>query len=145
MDRSPLLKLWDESWTEGTWFGSWSQALDGVDAAKAAWKPKPELHSIWQLVNHVCFWREYTVAALAGNKMDAAEVERQNFAEPAESNAAAWEKTRDRLEESHRMLRSALADESQPLERPLYHLVHDANHLGQILYLRQLQGMAKVM
>ncbi len=145
MDRSALVKLWDESWTDGTWFGSWSKALADVDAAKAAWKPRPELHSIWQLVNHVCFWREYTVAALAGNKMEAAEVDRQNFVEPADASREAWEKTRARLEVSHENLRAALADESLPLERPLYHLVHDANHLGQILYLRQLQGMPKVM
>ena len=35
--------------------------------------------------------------------------------------------------------------ESNDLERPRYHLVHDANHLGQILYIRQLQGLPLVM
>ena len=145
MDRSMLLQLWDESWTKGTWFGSWSKALEGVDAAKASWKPASGAHSIWQIVNHVSIWREYTVSALEGNKLDSAEVERRNFEEPEEATETAWDHARARLEESHRTLRSAMADESKPIERPLYHLVHDANHLGQILYVRQLQGLAKVM
>lgn len=145
MDRSRMLALWDESWTEGTWFGSWSKALEGVDADQAAWKPAAGTHSIWQLVNHVCFWREYTVRSLAGEKIDAAEVERHNFAEPAAKTAAAWAATRERLEASHRALRAVMADESKPLERPLYHLVHDANHLGQVLYVRQMQGLTTVM
>jgi hypothetical protein len=145
MDRSMLLKLWDESWTEGTWFGSWSKALEGVDAEKAAWTPAGGPHSIWQLVNHVSFWREYTVRALDGDKMDAAEVERLNFEAPRIPDAEAWTASLARLEESHRGLRAVMADESKPVERPLHHLVHDANHLGQILYLRAMMGLPKAM
>ena len=145
MDRSAMLKLWDESWTDGTWFGSWSKAMEGVDADQASWKPVAGTHSIWQIVNHVCFWREYTVRKLGGETIDATEVERHNFEEPAVKTAAAWAATRERLEASHRAMRAVMADEAKPAERPLYHLVHDANHLGQILYIRQMQGLTTVM
>ena len=145
MDRSMMLQLWDESWTDGTWFGSWSKAMEGVDADQAAWKPAAGTHSIWQIVNHVCFWREVTQRRLAGENVDTAEVERRNFEEPAAKTAAAWEAARERLEASHRSLRAVMADESKSAERPLYHLVHDANHLGQILYVRQMQGLTTVM
>jgi DinB superfamily len=147
MDRTLMLKLWDEAWTDGTWFGSWSKALDGVGAAKAAWKPPAGTHSIWQIVNHVSFWREDTVRKLEGNDKphDPAEVARMNFEEPTEVSEEKWESARSRLESSHQLLRSAMADESKPVERPLYHLVHDANHLGQILYIRGLQKLPTVM
>jgi hypothetical protein len=145
MDRIQLLELWDESWSEGIWFGSWTKALDGVTAAQAAWRPQPGLHSIGQLVGHVVFWREYTLAKLGGQpNLPADEVARRNFPDDAAASEDAWRATRERLATSHRHVRDALANESIPLDRLRYHLAHDANHLGQILYLRRMQGLDPV-
>ena len=142
MDRKNLLKLWDESWKDGIWFASWSKAMDGLTAGQAGWKPQPESHSICQLVNHVNFWREYTLDTLAGKpKPSDEEMARRNFAAPAPLTEAAWNETRATLGETHRRMRDAIADEKNSLDRLMYHLAHDANHLGQILYLRRLQGM----
>lgn len=145
MERDALLALWDESWTEGIWFASWTQALDGLTPAQAAWRPKPDLHSIWQLVAHVIFWREYTLDQIVGGpKLADDEVARRNFLEPAAVSDPAWRETRERLAASHRGIRAAIADSARPLDRLRYHLAHDANHLGQILYLRRLQGLGPV-
>jgi hypothetical protein len=145
VERRHLLELWDESWSEGIWFGSWSKALDGVTAAQASWRPQPGLHSIGQLVAHVVFWREYTLAKLAGQpNLPADEVARRNFPDDAAASEPAWRDTRERLAASHGRIHDALADGRQPLDRLRYHLAHDANHLGQILYLRRMQGLDPV-
>jgi hypothetical protein len=142
MERESLLQLWDESWTDGIWFGSWTKALDSLTAAQAAWRPKPGLHSIWQLVEHVVFWRQYTLGSIAGQpKLEADEVAARNFPEPKDVTDAAWRAERHRLAESHRLMRDAIAKPDQPLDRLRYHLAHDANHLGQILYLRRMQDL----
>lgn len=144
MDREVLLALWDESWTEGTWFGSWSRALAGLTPAQAAWRPQPNAHSIWQLVAHVTFWREISLATLAGEPRPSAEdIARRNFPEPAATTDAAWSATRSALEASQRAIHDAIANGSEP-QRLRYHLVHDANHLGQILYIRSLMGLPTV-
>lgn len=146
MERETVLKMWDEMWTEGAWFGSWSGAMTGVTAAQAAWRPKPGAHSIWQLVNHVCFWREVTLKKFAGETaFTEDETESLNFKAPASPSEDQWASARRRLEATHQKMRAAIANEKNDLERPRYHLVHDANHLGQILYLRRLQDLAPVM
>jgi hypothetical protein len=145
MDRESLLKLWDESWEEGIWFGSWSKAIGQLTPEQAAWHPKPGLHSIWQLAEHVSFWREYTLEQLAGKpKLPADEVARRNFPEPELVTEATWAAMCERLKQSHQRLRDAIADERHPLDRLRYHLAHDANHLGQMLYLRRMQGLSPV-
>jgi hypothetical protein len=145
VERESLLQLWDEWWKEGIWFASWSETLEGLTPDQAAWRPGSELHSIWQIVAHVCFWREYTLGTLAGRpKPSDEEMARSNFPEPEAVTTQAWEAARARLAESHRRLRETIADERHPLDRLRYHLAHDANHQGQILYLRRMQGLPPI-
>jgi len=142
-ERESLLELWDGSWDGDIWFAPWHAALDGLTPQQATWRPQPGAHSIWQLVHHVIFWRDVTLAMLANRpRPDAAERERRNFEEPAEITPEAWSATRNALERSHQAIRAAIADETNPLERLRHHLPHDANHLGQVLYLRRLLGLA---
>ena len=145
MERDRLLAMWDEFWAEGLWFGSWSEALDDLSPQQASYKPQEHVHSIWQLANHVAFWREETLKTLAGEaRATPMQLEKMNFAEPARQTPEAWAETRARLKESHDRVRAAIADESKSLDRLWYHLVHDSNHLGQILYIRRLQGLPPV-
>src|SRR6185503_1766140 len=101
-DREFLLKLWDESWTDGIWIAPWSKAVETLTPAQAAWRPAPERHCIWQLVNHVCMWREYTLAKLEGRATPTREdVERGNFAMPASATDEEWRKSLARLRATH--------------------------------------------
>ena len=59
MQRDELLKLWNDAWTEGLWAAAWGKAIDDLTPAQATWTPAPGRHSIWQIVNHVIFWREH--------------------------------------------------------------------------------------
>ena len=146
MDRESLLELWDDAWAVGSWFGSWTAALDGLSPEAANWSPQPGAHSIWQLVNHVAFWREETLRILAGRPLTAPqERARLNFPAPEHADADAWQAARERLATTQRELRAAIARLETPLERPRMHLVHDANHLGQVLYVRALLGKASLV
>ena len=136
---------WDEAWGEGLWIAPWSKAVDGLTAAQAAWSPGPGRHSIWQIVNHLIFWREYTLDVLAGKPKPSPEVrERLNFLAPERVTDEAWALTRERFAQTQRRIREALMDRQTPLDRIPYHVPHDAYHVGQIMYLRAMQGLAPI-
>jgi len=146
MDRASLLKLWDESWKDGIWIAPWSKAVADLTPRQAAWRPKKGRHSIWQNVVHVCFWREYTLMKLAGKPpLTREQIIAAEFAEPKSPTAAEWRKTVRRLKKSHDDMRRAIARPRGSLARLQYHLPHDCYHLGQIMYLRALQGFKKVV
>lgn len=152
MNNPSLLRLWDESWSDGIWIAAWSKAVDGLTPEQAAWQPAPSRHSIWQIVSHVCIWREYTLTKLdgrAGPKRE--EMTPRNFEAPASVTPAAWAATCARLKKSHDDLRAFIAaapngpsESGGPGERPAYHLGHDCYHLGQIMYLRAMQGLGVI-
>ena len=145
MDRTVLLKLWDDSWSGDIWIAPWGKAVADLTPQQAAWKPNPNRHCIWQIVNHVCIWREYTLTRLDGRPGPSREqVDRDNFAMPPAQSQAAWQQTLDRLRTTHHDVRQAIAKPDSSLERVQYHLGHDCYHLGQIMYLRALQGMAPI-
>lgn len=145
MDRTTLGALWAEAWGDGLWAAAWSKAVDGLTPAQAAWKPGPGRNSIWQQVNHMVFWREVTLRRLAGGAGPTEEeIRRGNFADPTEVSDAAWRAARDRFADSHRRIAAAIADEKNPLDRPLHHVPHDAYHVGQIMLLRALQGLPPI-
>ena len=144
MDREGLKTLWQEALTEGLWYAPWPKALDGLTPQQAAWKPQPQRHSIWQLLNHIVFWQDYTLRAARGEKPAredfARETERRNWEEPAEISDAAWSGARERFMTSYRAM-VELINTGDAAERPLYHLMHESYHFGQIMYLRAMQGL----
>lgn len=146
MDRAALTQMWKSWWVEDIWIAPWSKAVGGLTPQQAAWFPGPGRHSIWQTVNHVVFWRTYTLNVIAGKpKPDAAQVEALQFAGPASPSESAWADARRQLEATHTAIGDALANAAIPDDRLRYHLAHDAYHLGQIMYLRAMQGLAPIV
>jgi hypothetical protein len=148
MDTELMLKLWDEQSKEGLWAAGWERALGGLSAAQAAWRPtgvSGERHSIWQNVHHVTFWLGVGLKrALRGEGPGKEEVLVRNFEAPAEVSEAAWGAAIDRLRQTRAGVRDAIADTSINAERWPYMLAHDSYHLGQIMMLRGMQGLAPV-
>lgn len=101
-----------------TWQPPLAQAIEGLTAAQAAWKPQPAGHSIWQIVCHVTLWKQAVLDGLAGRPQDADVLERRDWDEVSGTDAE-WEA------DVQRLLRQA---------------THDIYHAGQIQYLRALQG-----
>lgn len=147
MDRDLLRRLWTEGLTDGLWYAPWQKAIEGLTPQQAAWKPQPQRHSIWQLINHIIFWQDYTLRAARGAKPSreefARETERRNWEEPAEITDTAWAAARERFMASYRAM-VELVSAAKESERPLYHLMHESYHFGQIMYLRAMQGLAPI-
>lgn len=145
MNQQQLHKMWNEQWGENTWFAAWSKALGDLTPAQAAWRPAPGKHSIWQVVNHVSFWREYTLRKVDGRPGPGREdIDRENFVSPSSPDAEAWKLTIERLHATHQEIGKLIAAPGAPMDRLPYHLTHDAYHLGQIMYLRALQGLPPI-
>jgi len=138
------------------WQPPLSEALDGITAAQAAWKPAPDRHSIWQIVRHLILWKGGVLDAWNGNPPDGQQLTARDWREAAGSEAD-WARDRQTLLAISLELLSrvhALDDAglSQPIDwykgrhrQPLAMRVvrtttHDAYHTGQIQYLRALQG-----
>ena len=145
MDRPSLLKWWNDAWTEGLWAASWSKAVADLTPAQAAWTPAPGRHSIWQIVEHMMFWREDNLRRLAGGtKPTPEQLASGNFPQIRDTSDAAWRDTLRRFEDSQKRLAAAIADPKNSLDRVAYLLPHDSYHIGQITYLRALQGLPPI-
>lgn len=146
MDRGWFLKQWDDAWTEGLWTASWSKSVEDLTPAQAAWKPAPGRHSIWQIVEHMIFWREDTLERLLTGRgsLPDDELQRRNFPEPPETSKAAWEAALARFRQSHERIAAAIRDPHARLDRIQYLLAHDSYHIGQINLLRALQGIRPI-
>ena len=143
-DREMLIQMWDEMWNSYTWIPGWNKSFSDLTAKQAAWKPDPKRNSIWQILNHIAFWRETMVNRLAGKPPTDEVVAKSNWESPAEPTDAAWREALARLERSHQGIRKALGDEKVPVEKLRYLLPHDAYHLGQVMYVRALQGLPAI-
>ncbi|HEU5298448.1 MAG TPA: DinB family protein [bacterium] len=145
--------LYEEDWQ---WQPSLSQALEGLTAAQASWKPSPQRHSIWQIVRHLILWKRGVMQAWDGSPPDGAKLEELDWHEVSGTDAE-WNRDRQALldvskEYLTRVQRLTDADlarptvwytngATQPLAiRLVRTTTHDIYHSGQIRYLRALQG-----
>jgi uncharacterized damage-inducible protein DinB len=145
MDRTLLLKLWDETWDKGGPFTPWTRAVADLTPAQADWSPGPGRHSIWQNINHVCAWREYILTKIDGRPGPSREdMAALNFAPPPAPTHEEWRKTLDRLRRTHEDCRAVIADPARDSDRLAEFLLHDSYHLGQVMLLRALQGLPPV-
>jgi len=135
---------------------SLSEALAGVTAVEAAWKPAPGRHAIWQIVRHLILWKRGIMQALDGDPPDRAALEQTDWQETS-GDERAWQAdvdtllrlSRDLLERARAMDDQAFSRQvvwyrgwtkTQPVAvRLLRRAAHDSYHVGQIRLLRALQ------
>jgi hypothetical protein len=126
------------------------EALHGITAQQALWKPAPSQNSIWQIVEHLIGSKNWLTEMLKGNNPAS-----PRWTEPG-GDEAAWQATVARLKETHERLKAALQAEPEPdmMEvavaewgRTMLELVlssgpaHESHHGGQIDYLKGLQRL----
>ncbi len=124
------------------------EALDGLTAQQALWKPSPSQNSIWQIVEHLIASKQWLIETLQGGQPPS-----PPWTEPS-GDEAAWQQAIGRLQDSHQRLKDAIAAQPQSdwLEIPAPDLgqtlleqtlssgpAHEAHHGGQIDYLKGLQ------
>jgi uncharacterized damage-inducible protein DinB len=127
------------------------ELLEDVDAATAAAKTLPNVHSIWELVLHITVWDDAACRRLAGEKWQPTGT--ANFPlVPERATSAAWRKTvadakrtHDRLVKTVAALSEArLRDRVPGKKYDFYHLLHgvaqhELYHAGQITILKKAQ------
>jgi uncharacterized damage-inducible protein DinB len=133
----------------GAWHGpSVLEALDGVTAARAAAKPIPAAHSIWEIVHHVAAWEDAVRRRVMGEPVELSDEE--DWPPVRETDDAAWTAALERLRAGHQALRRTvsklsdvrLKEEVAGMDYTHYHLVHgviqhDLYHAGQISLLKK--------
>ncbi len=151
-----LLHLLDYTYEKEGAYPPLIAAVAGLTAAQAAWKPAPERHSIWQITLHMAHWMDAGLDALAGEPQVYEDLQRSDWHVPS-GDEGAWRADVERLHTAYRQLKERLhamteKDLSGMLEpyqgKPWYAAAmrfartatHDTYHLGQIRYLRALQG-----
>jgi uncharacterized damage-inducible protein DinB len=124
------------------------ELLQDVDAATAAAKPLPDVHSIWELVLHVAVWDDVASRRLGGEKFQPEGL--ANFPLVPKPTKAAWRKAVAQAKRTHDVLVKTVAalPESRLRERvpgkryDFYHMLHgvvqhELYHAGQIAILRK--------
>ncbi len=137
------------------WHPALAQALDGVSAAQAAWRPEAANNSIHDIVVHLLHWKRSALgdfrelATSEAFEAHAARDWRREAADPA-----AWEEdVRELHAVSLALIEKVAATDAAELASPpepgrqaravnlLNLATHDAYHAGQIRLLRVLQGV----
>lgn len=148
-----LHQSWSSAWEGAGWGPAWKGAFEGLSAAQAAWKPsrldgeelptvrRERVHSIWQILHHVVFWREAMLAILDGNRPSEDEIARRNWEEPSEVSDDAWADAKARYAASHELIANAIAKSDENAKRLADMLPHDAYHIGQVYTMRAMLGV----
>lgn len=148
-ENSLLFALLDEAFSKKTWHGpNLRQALKGVTAKQAAWRPAPGRHNIWEEALHAAYWKYAVRRRLEGGKQGSFVLKGSNFfARPEKGKAteAAWRADKAILEREHQAMMLTIrkilkTSRAKKQMRMMYGVAfHDVYHAGQIRLLRRLQ------
>jgi len=145
---SVILDLFEEAFERKTWHGPnlW-QAMKGVTAKQAAWRPAPNRHNIWEEALHAAYWKYTVRRRLEGGKRGSFVLQGSNFfrrPEAGKVNEPAWQADKAILRQEHEALRDAVKTAlAKPVTRKVLRMLwgvafHDVYHAGQIRLLRRL-------
>lgn len=130
------------------------ELLDDVDAAMAATRPIPDVHSIWELLLHVAVWDDAALVRLSGKKHQPTGP--KNFPPVSKANQAAWRKAVAQTKRTHEVLvktvaalpEARLRDRVPGKRYNFAHMLHgiaqhELYHAGQIAILKKACWGAK--
>lgn len=147
-DSMMILDLYEEGFERKTWHGPnlW-QALKGVSAKQAAWRPAKPRHNIWEEMLHAAYWKYAVRRRLQGGQRGSFVLKGSNFfvrPEPGKVTEAAWAADKAILRQEHAALREVIkATLAKPVSEKVRGMLwgiafHDVYHAGQIRLLRRL-------
>ncbi|MED3573091.1 DinB family protein [Cytobacillus praedii] len=147
--RDLLLNVLDSTFDKESWYAPFKQAIEGLTAKQASWKPSGEASkTIWENVNHLIYYKERLAANLEGREwaLDLDGDETFNLTNQSTDDKE-WNKVVERAENAQLQLRQVMSTISDEQLDPnllegkfLDIMLHDAYHTGQIIQLRKLQG-----
>src|SRR5262245_30472262 len=155
--RRVRLDLIDEAFDHRSWHGTTLLgSLRGVSATRAAARPSPRRHNIWELAVHAAYWKYAVCRRLTGEQRGSFALEGSNcVAKPVAhlNRERAWKEDVRLLVDEHRRLKEAIARiDTRRLSKPVGSekysaaflirgiAAHDLYHAGQIQLLKRLGG-----
>ena len=141
--KSILLEQFKTTHNKQEWFVPAVQSLDGLTAEQAMWRSDTTLHSIGQLTNHIIFWDNAELVKFNGEKPAA--FNGNNDETFATFDKDSWAATVKKLDETLTGWEKAIENADETKLQSWYAIIanintHNAYHIGQILYIRKLQG-----
>ena len=125
------------------------ELLEDVDARRAASRPIPDAHSIWELVLHIAAWDGAGIRRLAGEKCQLKG--NRNFPLVTSATEDAWQQSVSQARDTHDKLVTTVAGLTAKRLRDIvpgkrydfYHMLHgivqhELYHAGQIAILKKL-------
>lgn len=145
MGNELLSQLWIDIWEKGLWAAPWSKAVGDLSVKQATWRPEGSRKCIWEFVSHVTFWRDFLLdRESAKARPSEEEIGKMNFALPVNPTEAQWNEARAALKAGIERIAAAAKEGKIAADKLAAPLAHDAYHLGQVMYLRALQGLPPI-
>lgn len=126
---------------KGNWFVPASVAVAGLTAEQANWKDHSGNHSVMELSNHLIFWDERTLVKFKGGQPPQFDGNNEEtFLSPR-----TWDATVQKLDvvltDWERAIEAADEDKLSKWYQTIADLTaHNAYHIGEMIYVRRLQG-----
>jgi uncharacterized damage-inducible protein DinB len=142
--RGVLLEQLHTTHDQEDWFVPASVAVAGLTAEQAKWTPGKDGHSVGQLAYHLWFWDARALEQFKGAKQPA--FTGNNDETFNDFSAAEWDDLVKKLNQVMADWETAVqqADDQKLAENAslIAHVsAHNAYHIGQILYVRKLEGV----
>jgi hypothetical protein len=141
--RSLLLHELQTTHNQADWFVPISVAVDGLTAEQASWQPPAGGHSAGQLTYHLLFWNRRNLIKFKGETQE--KFGGDNDETFVKFDTKQWNDTVKQLDQVMTDLEKLVesADEQKlAVWAPTIANIctHNACHVGQIVYVRKLQG-----
>lgn len=128
-----------------------ARVFDGLDWRLAGLRPGGSPHSIWQVLGHMIFWQDFSLAHLRGEDPPVPEHAADSWPkEEAPRDEAEWQRAVERfvagLDEAMRQAKGDLTAEirARPGRTRAESLqmiaAHNSYHAGQVVLLRRMLG-----
>jgi uncharacterized damage-inducible protein DinB len=141
--RGVLLEQLHTTHDQEDWFVPAKIAVQGLTAERAKWMPPGGGHSVGQLAYHIWYWDNRELQHFKGEEQ--APFDGNNNETFTDFNAAQWDDLQKKLDQVLTDWEKAVeAADDQTLAKNaslIAHVgAHNAYHIGQILYVRKLEG-----
>jgi hypothetical protein len=142
--RSLLLHELRTTHNQADWFVPITVAVDGLTAEQASWQPPTGGHSAGQLTYHLLFWNRRALAKFKGE--DPGKYGGNNDETFEKFDAKQWADTVKQLDQVmtdlEKLVESANDKQLSQWADTIGNIcTHNAYHIGQIVYVRKLQGV----
>jgi DinB family protein len=141
--RSILLHELQTTHNKADWFVPISVAVDGLTAEQASWQPPAGGHSAGQSTYHLLFWNRLNLSRLKGESQGNFSGNNDETFEKFDNKQ--WADTVKQLDQVmadlEKLVETADDQKLAKMATTIANIcTHNAYHVGQIVYVRKLQG-----